>query len=344
MRKKKMTFLLLMVLLVGLLPACGKEEDENELVLNEVAHSVFYAPQYVAYELGYFEDEGLNVTIVNGGGADKTMTAVLSGEAEVGFMGSEQSVFVYNQGAQDKVVNIAQLTNRAGNFLVARKSLIDDGTIVAARDENGDYAFDWQQLVGMTVVGGRVGGMPQMVFEYILEQKDIAKESMTIIQNIDFGLTGQAFATGTGDFTVEFEPTASSLEEQGVGVIVASCGVESGYVPYTAYCVKESYLEEHPEQVQSFVDALQRGMDYVNTHTPEEIAEVIAPQFEGFTTERLAGIVERYQQQGTWKENLVFEEESYELMLDILELSGELKARAPYEDLVNNRFAEEAAK
>ncbi len=343
MLKKKMAVLLAAALFLAMLPACGKEEEKT-LVLNEVAHSVFYAPQYVAYELGYFEEEGIKVTIVNGGGADKTMTAVLSGDADVGFMGSEQSIFVYNQGAQDQVVNVAQLTSRAGNFLVARKSLVEDGTIEASRDADGNYVFDWNQLKGREVVGGRVGGMPQMVLEYILDQKGIAKDSMTILQNIDFGLTGQAFASGTGDFTVEFEPAASSLEEEGVGVIVASLGVESGFVPYTAYCVKESLLKEKPEEIQGFVNAIQRGMDYVNEHTPEEIAEVIAPQFEGFTKERLAEIVERYQQQGTWKEDLIFEEESFTLLQDILELSGELKARAPYEELVDNTFSKKAAR
>ncbi len=342
MWKRKMLFMISALLCIWLCVAC-EEEKTNEIVLNEVAHSAFYAPQYVAYELGYFEEEGIDVTIVNGGGADKTMTALLSGEADIGFMGSEQSVFVYNQGIEDKVVNIAQLTNRAGNFLVARKSLIDDGTIQAEKDADGNYVFDWEQLKGRVVVGGRAGGMPQMVFEYILNEKGIAKDSMEMIQNIDFGLTGQAFASGTGDFTVEFEPAASALEEQGVGVVVASCGVESGYVPYTAYCVREDYLKENAEQVQSFVNAIQKGMDYVRSHSSEEIAKVIAPQFEGFTEAQLTEIVERYKQQDTWKENLVFEEDAFVLMQDILELSGELKARVPYADLVNNDFAKKAA-
>ncbi len=341
--KKKLVCLMVLALLASAFVACGKEEEKGKIVLNEVAHSIFYAPQYVAYELGYFKEEGLEVTIVNGGGADNTMTAVLSGDAQIGFMGSEQSIFVYNQGASDKVVNVAQLTCRAGNFLVARKSLLDDGTITASKDEAGNYVFDWNQLIGREVVGGRVGGMPQMVLEYILRNKGIDKADMTMNQSIDFGLTGQAFGSGTGDFTVEFEPAASSLEEEGIGVVVASLGVESGYVPYTAYCVKESYLKKNEEDVQAFVNAIQKGMDYVNSHTPEEIAEVIAPQFEGFTVERIAEIVERYQVQGTWKENLVFEEDAFDLLQDILEQSGELKSRAPYEELVNNKYAKKAA-
>lgn len=336
--RKRIGIVLCLVLCALALTGCKEEKDKNKIVLNEVAHSIFYAPQYVAYELGYFEDEGLDVTIVNGAGADNTMTAVLAGEAEIGFMGSEQSIFVYNQGAEDYVVNFAQLTQRAGNFLVVRSELLENGSVQAKKNADGTYEFDWNQLKGKTVVGGRKGGMPQMVFEYILKQKGIAASEMEMIQNIDFGLTGQAFAAGTGDFTVEFEPAASSLEAEGVGTVVASCGVESGYVPYTAYCARGSYIKENPEVIEAFTRAIQKGLDYVNSHTPAEIAEVILPQFEGYTVEQLTVIVERYQVQDTWKENLVFEKESFELLQDILDEAGELEKRAPYEDLVTTEY------
>lgn len=336
--RKRIGIILCLVLCALALTGCKEEKDKNKIVLNEVAHSIFYAPQYVAYELGYFEDEGLDVTIVNGAGADNTMTAVLAGEAEIGFMGSEQSIFVYNQGANDYVVNFAQLTQRAGNFLVVRSELLENGSVQATKNADGTYEFDWEQLKGKTVIGGRKGGMPQMVFEYILKQKGISASDMDMIQNIDFGLTGQAFAAGTGDFTVEFEPAASSLEAEGVGTVVASCGVESGYVPYTAYCARGSYIKENPEVIEAFTRALQKGLDYVNSHTPAEIAEVILPQFEGYTVEQLTVIVERYQVQDTWKENLVFEKEGFELLQDILDEAGELTKRAPYEDLVTTEY------
>lgn len=336
--RKRIGIILCLVLCALALTGCKEEKDKNKIVLNEVAHSIFYAPQYVAYELGYFEDEGLDVTIVNGAGADNTMTAVLAGEAEIGFMGSEQSIFVYNQGANDYVVNFAQLTQRAGNFLVVRSELLENGSVQATKNADGTYEFDWEQLKGKTVIGGRKGGMPQMVFEYILKQKGISASDMDMIQNIDFGLTGQAFAAGTGDFTVEFEPAASSLEAEGVGTVVASCGVESGYVPYTAYCARGSYIKENPEVIEAFTKALQKGLDYVNSHTPAEIAEVILPQFEGYTVEQLTVIVERYQVQDTWKENLVFEKEGFELLQDILDEAGELTKRAPYEDLVTTEY------
>lgn len=327
--KQRLLCLAVLLLMGGLLSACGKKGDLVSVQLNEVAHSVFYAPMYVAIEQGYFEEEGIELTLVNGLGADKTMTAVLSGEAEIGFMGSEASVYVYNEGASDYVVNFAQLTQRAGNFLVARE-----------KKEN----FQIGDLKGATVIGGRKGGMPQMVFEYILKKYGMVPGTdVTILQNIDFGITAQAFSGGTGEYTIEFEPAATALETDGTGYVVASLGVESGYVPYTAYSAKKSYIEKNPEVIEGFVKALQRGMDYVKTHTPKEIAAVIAPQFAETKPEALETIVTRYYEQDTWKENLIFEEASFTLLLDILESAGELTERPPYADLVDRSFAEKSA-
>ena len=300
------------------------------VTLNEVAHSIFYAPQYVAIEEGYFEEEGLKIDLVNGFGADKVMTAVISGEADIGFMGAEASVYAYQEGATDPVVNFAQLTQRAGNFLVAREEMPD---------------FQWSDLRGKKVLGGRKGGMPEMVFEYILRKNGIdPQKDLTIDQSIDFGSTAAAF-TGddSADFTVEFEPSATALEQEGAGYVVASLGVDSGYVPYTSYSAKSSYMEEHPDVIQKFTNGLQKGMEYVQTHTPEEIAEVIAPQFEETDLETVTAIVTRYYEQDTWKENLVFEKESFELLQDILEEAGELKERVDYEKLVTTAYAEKAA-
>lgn len=298
--------------------------------LNEVAHSIFYAPQYVAIENGYFEEEGIEIELVNGAGADNVMTAVLSGEADVGFMGSEASIYVYNQGSGEKIINFAQLTQRAGNFLVAREKEED---------------FTWDKLKGKTVLAGRKGGMPQMVFEYILKKNQIdPAKDVKMVQNIDFGLTAEAFASGQGDYSVEFEPFAASLEKEGKGVVVASLGVDSGKVPYTAYSAKESYLKEKADVIQHFTNALQKGMDYVQQHSPEEIAKVIQPQFAETDAEVLTAIVKRYYEQDTWKENLVFEKESFELLQDILESGGELTKRVPYEELVDTKFATKVSK
>ena len=189
------------------------------------------------------------------------------------------------------------------------------------------------------------GGMPEMVFEYILKQNglDPAKD-LTIDQSIDFGSTSAAFAEGNGDFTVEFEPGATNLEKEGKGYVVASLGTDSGYVPYTAFSAKKSYIDKNPDIIQGFTTALQKGMDYVQNHTPQEIAKVIEPQFKETDLNTIETIVNRYYEQDTWKDNLIFEKKSFELLQDILESAGELTHRAPYEDLVTTAFAEESAK
>ena len=338
--KKRFTALLLVALMLSAaVCACASKEEgaagenlpeKTKVVLNEVAHSIFYAPMYVAIEEGYFQEEGIDLELVTGFGADKTMTAVLSDSADIGFMGSEASIYTYNEGATDHVVNFAQLTQRAGNFLVARQEMPD---------------FTWDDLKGADVLGGRKGGMPQMVFEYILKQNGIdPAKDVAIDQSIDFGSTAAAFAEGQADFTVEFEPGATSLEQEGKGYVVASLGTDSGYVPYTAFSAKQSYLDENPDVIQGFTNALQKGMDFVQAHTPEEIAAVIEPQFKETDLDTITTIVSRYYEQDTWKDNLIFQEESFDLLQDILDEAGELTKRAPYADLVTTEFAEKAAR
>ena len=324
------------VLAVSMLAVCVtgcKTTTRKQLkpgVLNEVAHSIFYAPQYAAIELGYFEDEGLDLTLVNGAGADKVMTALISGDADIGFMGSEASIYVYQQGSDDYAVNFAQLTQRAGNFLVGRE----------AQDN-----FTWADLKGKKVLGGRAGGMPEMVFEYILKKNGIDPAAdLTIDQSINFGLTAAAFTSNDADYTVEFEPFATGLEKEGNGHVIASLGVDSGYVPYTAYSVKKSYLEKNPETIQKFTNAIQKGLEYVNTHSAEEIAKVIQPQFKETDEDTIATIVGRYKDQDTWKGDTVFEKDSFELLENILEEAGELNERVPYDKLVTTEFSQEAAK
>lgn len=333
--KKWISLAAAVVLSVTALPMgvfAAKKEDPKltKVTLNEVAHSIFYAPQYVAIEEGYFKDEGLDLTLVTGFGADKTMTAVISGEADIGFMGAEASVYAYQEGATDPVVNFAQLTQRAGNFLVAREEMPD---------------FKWEDLKDKKILGGRKGGMPEMVFEYILRKNGLdPQKDLMIDQSIDFGSTAAAFSGDTSsDFTVEFEPSATALEKEGAGYVVASLGVDSGYVPYTSYSAKTSYMEKNPEIIQKFTDALQKGMEYVQTHTPEEIAKVIAPQFAETDLDTVTTIVKRYYDQDTWKSNLIFEKESFELLEDILEDAGELKERVSYENLVTTEYAAKAA-
>jgi NitT/TauT family transport system substrate-binding protein len=316
---------LMLILSVGLFTACGTKEASNtqeltKITLNEVAHSIFYAPMYVAIEEGYFTEEGIDLTLITGFGADKTMTAVLTDEADIGFMGSESTIYTYAGGTEDYVVNFAQLTQRAGNFLVSKEPI-----------EN----FTWDMLIGKDVLGGRPGGMPQMVFEYILEKNHIDPvNDVNINQSIDFGSTAAAFSGSDADFTVEFEPGATSLEKEGIGYVVASLGVDSGYVPYTAYCAKKSYIEKNPETIKSFIRAIQKGLDYVNTHSSADIAKVIAPQFNDTDLDTITTIVERYKAQDSWKKDTVFDEDSFFLLTDILKEAGQIDTDVPYEKLV----------
>ena len=306
-----MAAILAVLLAAGALTGCGNAEQTNgpkktRVVLNEVAHSLFYAPMYVAIEEGYFADAGIDLELVTGFGADKTMTAVLTGEADIGFMGSESTIYTYAGGTEDYVVNFAQLTQRAGNFLVAREP-IDD--------------FSWDMLKGATVLGGRAGGMPEMVFEYILEKNNMDPTTdLSIDQSIDFGSTAAAFSGGQGDFTIEFEPHATLLEQKGDGYVVASLGEESGYVPYTSFSARKSYIEKNVETIQAFTDALQKGMDYVQEHSAEEIAKCIAPQFAETGSDTLTAIVARYQEQDTWKKDLIFHKDAFDLLQNILEI------------------------
>lgn len=329
--KRSLASVMAFAMVLSTCVACGNDKNNlTKVTLNEVAHSIFYAPQYVAIENGYFEEEGIELELVNGFGADKTMTALISGEADIGFMGAEASVYLYSEGASNYAVNFAQLTQRAGNFLVAREKTED---------------FSWDMLKDKEVLGGRKGGMPEMVFEYVLKKNGLDPATdLSIDQSIDFGSTAAAFSGGQGDLTVEFEPSATALEQAGEGYVVASLGVESGYVPYTSYSTTRDYLEENPEIIEGFTKALQKGMEYVNTHTPAEIAKVIEPQFEETDIEIIEKIVTRYYEQDTWKDNLIFEESSFDLLQNILLDAGELTSTVPYDKLVDTSFAKEAAK
>ncbi len=334
LKRRLFSLLVLTVLAICLLAGCGKKDSAKtsavpltKVTLNEVAHSIFYAPMYAAIENGYFEQEGIDLDLVTGFGADKVMAAVLSGEADIGFMGPETTVYTYNEGAADAVINFAQLTQRAGNFIVAREKQDD---------------FKLSDLKGAKVLGGRAGGMPEMVFEYVLKKNEIDPSEVEIDQSIDFGSTAAAFSGGKGAYTVEFEPSATALEQEGAGFVVSSVGVESGYVPYTAFSAKKSYLDAHKDVIQSFTNALQKGMDYVTSHTSAEIAKAIQPQFSETELDTLTAIVERYHKQDTWKDDLVFSEESFALLLDILEDAKVLTKRPAYDALVTDEFARQA--
>lgn len=335
MRVKKLAAVFLSsVMALGALSGCQTSKSEEKtkkltkVTLNEVTHSVFYAPQYVAIEKGYFKDEGIELKVDTGFGADKSMTALISGNADIGFMGPEASIYQYNEGNQYYAVNFAQLTQRAGNFLVSRKKIKN---------------FSWNDVKGKELIGGRKGGMPQMILEYVLKKKNIdPKKDVKMVQNIDFANTSGAFSGGTGDFTVEFEPNATALEKQGAGYVVASLGVESGFVPYTTYCAKKSYIKKNPKIIQGFTNAIKKGQEYVNSHSPKEIAAVIGEQFPDVSKNDLITIIKRYKDQDTFKDNPVFSKDGFALLQDILKNAGELDDTVPFDKLVDNNFAEKA--
>lgn len=321
------TVLLVICLVAGLSSGCG-DSKLTKLRLNEVTHSIFYTPMYVAINEGLFEAEGLEIELTNGGGADKVMTAVLSGQAEIGFMGPEATVYVYNEGKEDYVINFCQLTKRDGSFLVAREA---------------DPDFSWDKVKGKTIIGGRKGGMPEMCLEYVLKQKGIIPNQDVEVQtNVQFDLMAGAFAGGTADYVALFEPVATTMEREGKGHVVAYIGEESGEVPYTVFSAKKSYIEQNPEIIQKFTNAIYRGQLWVQEHSAEEIVQAIKSSFPDTSDEELLAVVKRYRDNDAWAKSPIFTPEAFDRLQNILQEAGELSKKAPYDKLVTNEFAEKA--
>lgn len=327
----KLGIVLVIVMVMGFtLTACKQDTELKEITLIEVTHSLFYTPQYVALTQGFFEEEGLKIELVNGKGADKVMAALISGEAEIGFMGPEASVYVYNQGRDDYAINFAQLTQRDGSFLVGRE-----------KEEN----FQWTDLKGKEVLGGRKGGMPLMTLEYVIKKHGLQiPEDVNVRTDVQFDVLAGAFVAGEGDYVALFEPVASSLEQEGKGHIVASIGEAGGYIPYTAYSATKKYMEKNPDVIQKFTNAILKGMVWVQNNSTEEIAKAVQPQFPDTDLEILKTLIDRYKAQDSWKPDLIITEEGLNHLMDIMELAGELDTRADYNKIVTTKFAIEAMK
>lgn len=308
--------------------ACSAgNEQKTHITLSEVTHSVFYAPQYVALELGYFDDAGLEVELLNGGGADKVMTSVLTGEADIGFAGPEACIYVQNQGKEDAPVVFAQLTKRDGSFLVGRE----------------DVPFSWDLLRGKTIIGGRAGGVPEMTLEYVMRQNGVEPGADAQVDTtVQFNMMAGAFTGGNGDFVTLFEPTATEVEAAGQGYILTSIGAESGEIPYTAYFASGSYLSQHADVIQKFTDAIANALAFVHSHTARETAEVIGPQFPDTSVDTLTQVVQRYLDIDAWNATPVMEQSALERLETVMEQAGVLEhdAWADYASLVDNSFAE----
>ncbi|MDI9514649.1 MAG: ABC transporter substrate-binding protein [Clostridiaceae bacterium] len=322
---KKVAIILAVIMMVStLFAACG-QQDKIKITLSEVTHSVFYAPQYVAINKGFFAEEGLEVELSNGQGADKVMTAVLSGQVDIGFAGPEASIYVYNEGREDYAVVFAQLTKRDGSFLVGRSPEPD---------------FKWENLRGKTIIGGRKGGVPEMTLEFVLKKHGLMpNEDLVVDTSIQFAAMAGAFTGGEGDYVTLFEPTATMLEKEGKGYVLASLGMDSGEIPYTAYFATRSYIEKNRDIIQKFTNAIYKGQQWVEQHTPREIAEAIKPSFPDSDLETLEAVAQRYKEIDAWCKNPIMTEESLNLLQEVMQEAGELKRAAPHDKIVDNTFA-----
>jgi len=310
-----------------LLAACSSAQS-TKITLAEVTRSVFYTPQYVALEKGFFEEEGLDVELQTTWGGDKTMTALLSDHADIALVGSETSIYVHAQDATDPVINFAQLTQTDGTFLVSKEPMPD---------------FTWDDVRDEIFLGQRKGGMPQMVGEFVLKKNEIDPHSdlEELIQHIDFANIPGAFASGDAQFVQLFEPTASVFEQEGKGHVVASFGEESGLIPYTVFMTKESFLKNDRETVEKFTRAIYKAQKWVADADAEEIAKIVEPYFEDSTLEILTASIERYQAQQSFALDPILTESAWENLLNIMDEAGELPGDSPYNELVNTEIAEE---
>ncbi len=311
--------LLLLFFIGGILLS---KQEKKKIKVAEVAHSVFYAPQYIADTLGYFKEEGLDVEIILTSGADKVTAAVLSGDVDIGFCGSEASIYVYNGGEKDYLINFSALTKKDGSFLVSRKKLND---------------FNLKMVENSYIIGGRKGGMPEMTLEWALKNNGVNIKKVTIDTSIDFASMQGAFIGGTGDFVTLFEPNASQVEKQGLGYIVASIGELGGNVPYTSYNARKSYIENHPDIIEKFRNAIQKGLDYVHNHSSEDIAKNMLKHFPETSLEDMTKIIDNYKKIDSWYESTNIDEKDFNHIQQIMIEAGELDEYAPYDKLVKTK-------
>lgn len=318
---------------------CGKVNNKRTestnlktIRLNEVVRSVFYAPMYVAINEGFFEEEGLAIDLSTGQGADKTMQQLLSGNVDIGFSGPEQVVYIYNQGREDYPVVFGQLTQRDGSFLVGREE-----------EEN----FDWSSLKGKEIIGGRPGGIPEMALEYVLKQNGLNPENdVKMVTNVDFTATAGAFKSGIGDYVALFEPTATMLEKDGAGNIVSSIGNEAGNISYTCFYTTKSYMDENPEIIQKFTNAIYKGQQWVQQHTSEEVADSIISFFPGTDKEVIVKVIDNYKNIEAYSETPEVSEDGLNKLMDIIQGYDEslITERPDFNIIVNNSFAKQAVK
>ena len=336
MHKKIIALASALSLGVCCLTGCSSQQEKKELdkiTIAEVTHSVFYAPQYAAITQGFFEEEGIEVDLIDAQGADKTMAALISGEADIGLMGPEASIYVYKQGSKDYAINFAQLTKRDGSFIVSR-------------EKNDDFSYE--DMAGKEILGGRAGGVPLMTLEYLLKNKGLtigenkSAGEVNVRSDVQFGVMAGAFAAGEGDYTTAFEPTATQLEKQGAGYIVASVGQDAGEIPFTCYSATKSYMDENSDLVQRFTNALYKGQQWVQKASDEEIAKAMQPFFEDTSLDDLKVVAQKYKEIDAWASNPLLKEESLNRLMDVMIEGGELDEKIPYDSVVTTTYAQKA--
>ena len=318
--------LLIVLVAIGIFMGKGKDNSKDSLTkitVAEVAHSIFYTPMYVADSLGYFEDEGIDADIILTSGADAVAASVMSGDAQIGFCGSEQSIYIYNGGEKDYLINFAGLTKRDGSFIVGRTN----------------KEFNIKDLKGSHIIAGREGGMPAMTLAYTLKENGIELDELEFDTSIAFASMSGAFIGGTGDYVALFEPTALQIEKQGYGHVVASLGKLGGEVPYTTFMTRKSYLEKNKDIIEGFNKAIQKGLDYTFSHSDEELAELITDYFPDTSKNDLTEVIKRYRENDSWYKTTYITEEGFERVQDIMKNSNKLSTNVPYDKLVNNEYS-----
>ena len=322
--KKRLITVLIAAVFAIMIPFAfaGCKKDDKTIRINEVTHSVFYAPLYLADALGYFEEEGFKIDITNGGGADKTMAAVLANEADVGFCGPEAVVYTYLGGSDDCPKVFGQLTKRDGSFLVGR-----------VKEDN----FDWKTLEGKDVIGGRPGGGPLMTFQYVLKQLNV---KANLVTNIDFNLMTAAFEGGTADYCTMFEPVASEYQKAGKGFIVGSVGQQAGEIPYTCFMAKSSYINKNPEKIEGLLRGITKAIKYLKQTDSATVAKLLVKYFDGTSEESLKTSVESYAKIDAWVDNMAMKESAFNNLQDIIESAGELKQRVSFDSVILTETAQ----
>lgn len=332
MKKNIIIGIIVIIVIIGLIIGISilRHQDNNndikKIKVSEVTRSVFYAPQYVAINNGYFKENGIEIELTTGQGADAVMTSVLANQVDIGFAGPEASIYVYNEGKEDFCQVFAQMTKKDGSFLVAK--------------EKADQ-FNWQDLKGTTVIPGRKGGVPYMTLEYVLKKNGINPETdLTLDDSIKFDLMAGAFSSGTAQYVTLFEPTASLIQNEGKGYVVASVGKAAGEIPYTVYFAKKSYIQNNEDIIQGFTNAIYKGEKWVKENSAEDVAKAVQSFFPDTSLELLTKVIQNYKDIDAWNDTPVLKEESFNRLQEVMTMAGELDKKVPYSELVNNDFAE----